>query len=37
MEELTIVASQKGNSTAGQVFITNSIEYAENPLITSIQ
>ena len=27
----TLVASQKGNSTAGQVFITNSIEYAENP------
>ena len=29
----TIVASQKGTSTAGQVFITNSIEYAENPII----
>jgi len=28
----TLVASQKGNSTAGQVFITNSIEYAQNPL-----
>jgi hypothetical protein len=29
----TIVASQKGSSSAGQVFITNSIEYAENPLV----
>jgi len=29
----TIVASQKGNSTAGQVFITNSIQYEQNPLI----
>lgn len=28
----TIVASQKGNSTAGQVFITNSIQYEKNPL-----
>lgn len=28
----TIVASQKGNSSAGQVFITNSIEYKDNPL-----
>lgn len=28
----TIVASQKGSSSAGQVFITNSINYASNPL-----
>lgn len=28
----TIVASQKGSSSAGQVFITNSINYAQNPL-----
>lgn len=28
---VTIVASQKGASTAGQVFITNSINYAEHP------
>ncbi|MCU0332086.1 MAG: hypothetical protein MUE91_02060 [Ignavibacteriaceae bacterium] len=28
----TIVASQKGSSSAGQVFITNSIDYAQNPL-----
>ena len=27
----TIVASQKGSSSAGQVFITNSINYAEDP------
>lgn len=30
---VTIVASQKGNSTAGQVFITNSLNYAQSPLI----
>lgn len=28
----TLVASQKGNSSAGQVFINNSIEYKDNPL-----
>ena len=28
----TIVASQKGTTTAGQIFITNSIEYSKDPL-----
>ena len=28
----TIVASQKGDANAGQIFITNSIEYEKNPL-----
>ena len=28
----TIVASQKGDATAGQVFITNSLQYEKNPL-----
>jgi hypothetical protein len=29
---VTIVASKKGSSSAGKIFITNSIEYKENPL-----
>ena len=28
----TIVASQKGDASAGQIFITNSIQYEKNPL-----
>jgi hypothetical protein len=29
---VTIVASQKGTSSAGQVYITNSLQYSENPI-----
>ena len=28
----TIVASQKGDATAGQIFVTNSVQYEKNPL-----